>query len=165
MDYEVTEDVRRRFDVKYIPVTESGCLLWIGGTNENGYGLFYVGGRLRKAHRVAYEMHFQIAIPNDMQIDHLCRVKCCVNPLHLEVVTARENLIRSNSASGVNHRATHCKNGHEFVPENIYRYPDNPAWRSCLTCRYIRSKIFAMKRKLSSKQTKRPASADELAPE
>lgn len=66
-----------------------------------------------------------------MQIDHLCRNHDCVNPEHLEVVTQAENMRRGIGATAINARKTHCKHGHEFTPENIYRRPNG---RECMTC-------------------------------
>lgn len=76
----------------------SGCWLWSGADNGVGYGKF----RGRYAHRISWEMH-KGPIPDGMHIDHLCRVRCCVNPEHLEPVTNRENARRGNT--GIHMRA------------------------------------------------------------
>lgn len=67
----------------------SGCWLWAGADNGVGYGKF----RGKYAHRISYEMN-RGPIPNGMHLDHLCRVRCCVNPSHLEPVTNAENARR-----------------------------------------------------------------------
>lgn len=69
------------------------CWLWAGAVNDSGYGAIWDGYRLVYAHRLSYEMHGG-AIPDGMQLDHLCRVRRCVNPAHLEPVTHRENIDR-----------------------------------------------------------------------
>lgn len=85
-----------RFAEKFIPVTESGCWLWTGYTCNKGYGIFWFDGGPRKAHRVAYEIH-RGEIAEGMVIDHICRVRSCVNPDHMRVVTARENTFAGGS--------------------------------------------------------------------
>lgn len=92
--------------------TLSGCWLWTGKTS-NGYGVVGVGGRAgrtMKAHRAAYESLVG-AIPVGMDLDHLCRVRNCVNPAHLEPVTRRENLKRSPLTPA---GKTHCPRGHDL---------------------------------------------------
>ena len=69
-----------------------GCWLWTGGFNSWGYGQFWDGETTMQAHRFSYRL---AKGPIRHQIDHLCRNRGCVNPDHLEDVTARENLIRS----------------------------------------------------------------------
>ena len=69
------------------------CWDWLGG-KSNGYGRFWVEGRLVQAHRWAYETMVG-PIPEGLTLDHLCRVRYCVNPSHLEPVTLGENIRRS----------------------------------------------------------------------
>jgi hypothetical protein len=77
-------------------VTEGGC--WkFNNLDKRGYGLVRFEGRLRQAHRVAYEL-FVGQIPEGLQLDHLCRQPSCCNPAHLEPVTARENVRRAQAA-------------------------------------------------------------------
>lgn len=84
-------------------VTLTGCWLWLGFTDKDGYGRY--GGR--GAYVVSYEDHVG-PIPEGMELDHLCRQRLCIRPEHLEPVTRHENVIRAKAAM------THCKNGHEF---------------------------------------------------
>lgn len=72
------------------------CWPWLGRITQYGYGLFWVQGHYRHAHRVVYELLVG-AIPDGLQIDHLCRVRSCVNPAHMEPVTQRENLLRGEN--------------------------------------------------------------------
>ena len=106
------------------------CWLWTAYT-QNGYGRFWVGNKMRKAHRVAYEMSVGM-IPEGLTLDHLCRVRNCVNPAHLEPVTAKENTLRGDAVGAINSAKTHCKQGHPFEGENLYIGPDGK--RKCRSC-------------------------------
>ncbi len=77
-------------------VTEGAGGCWVtSNTHVNGYGQFQVEGKNYLAHRWAYE--FLVApIPEGLTIDHLCRVRNCVNPWHLDPVPLRVNLQREN---------------------------------------------------------------------
>ncbi len=98
---EIPKTPVERFEAKWTPVTESGCWLWLASTNHNGYGQFMFNKTMVRAHRFAYEL-YRGPIPVGLQIDHLCRVRCCVNPWHMEPVTNRENSLRNGSASAKN---------------------------------------------------------------
>lgn len=114
------------------------CWLWTASTN-NGYGSISLGARKRvQAHRFAYELLVG-PIPDGLELDHLCRVRHCVNPAHLEPVTARENQLRSLSVSGINAAKTHCIWGHEYTPENTYIRPCDGG-RDCRACRSRRDR-------------------------
>src|SRR5262245_44444955 len=98
-----------------VEVIPNGCWLWTAGQFSNGYGCFSLGTKPRQnalAHRFCYEK-FVGAIPDDKELDHLCRVRHCVNPQHLEPVTRSENLLRSPILA-ISHRKTHCRRGHPF---------------------------------------------------
>lgn len=81
---------QERFEDKYIPVTESGCWIWIGATYLNGYGQFFINKIVTGAHRAAW-MLFKGEIPKGMRVCHTCDVPCCVNPAHLFLGTAKDN--------------------------------------------------------------------------
>ncbi len=122
----------------YAPEPNSGCWIWLGYINEGGYGHVRIGTKTHYAHRAAYEKKFG-KIPDTLQIDHLCRVRCCINPDHLELVTQRENFLRGKGPEGANgwkggkDARTHCIKGHEYTSENTYRAPDG--YRECRECR------------------------------
>ena len=71
-------------------------------------------------------------IPEGLTLDHLCRVRACVNPAHLEPVTLRENTLRSPSApTAINARKTECLRGHAFTPENTWVHRSRRCCREC----------------------------------
>jgi hypothetical protein len=111
------------------------CWDWPNGRNQYGYGTYLdEQGKRRSAHRVAYEMA-KGTIPDGLVIDHLCRNRACINPAHLEAVTTRTNVLRSSCKTALNFRKTHCKNGHEFTPENTYTPKTKyGGGRICRTC-------------------------------
>lgn len=75
---------------------DTGCWLWSGEVNRNGYGRVWVSGKRVMAHRAIYEAIIG-GIPAGMVLDHLCRNRLCCNPLHLEPVTVRENTHRGEA--------------------------------------------------------------------
>ncbi len=122
--------------VEKVELQDDGCMVWIGGRvgPDRAYGGFYAGRKERgesgkcRAHRWSYET-FVGPIPDGLQLDHLCRNGLCVNPDHLEPVTAAENIARSRG----NANKTHCLRGHRLTTQNTYL--DSKGHRSCLICR------------------------------
>jgi hypothetical protein len=111
------------------------CWVWLGAADPTaGYGNFWDGERVVKAHRWSYEAAYG-AIPDGLHLDHLCRNRICVRPDHLEPVTLLENLQRGdNSHRGRWQRErTHCPAGHEYSDTNTWINPKNGA-RYCRTC-------------------------------
>lgn len=120
---------------RFIRKTES-CWLWTGSVATNGYGRVRDSDREVQAHRAVYQLLVG-PIPDGLQVDHLCRVRNCVNPAHLEAVTQRENIPRGCSEPAKNAAKSECLMGHLFSPENTYTYPDGR--RECRTCRRAHS--------------------------
>lgn len=100
----------------YTMIDTNDCWLYAGTINSNGYGLIFSGTTLY-AHRVIYEALVG-KIGEGLHIDHLCMVRSCINPLHLEPVTRKENILRGNGIAAQCARKTHCKQGHEYTSEN-----------------------------------------------
>src|ERR1051326_2818778 len=106
------------------------CWLWATGLSDDGYGQIRLHGRTCYAHRVSYELFVEV-IPTVLQLDHLCRVRHCVCPTHLEVVTTAENTRRARA------QITHCRHGHEYTAQNTGRSvaPDGTVKRWCRKCK------------------------------
>ncbi len=123
------------------------CLEWQLHRDKDGYGKVHLDGKMHRAHRVAYEMAVG-PIPPKYEIDHLCRNPCCINPRHLEAVTKRVNVLRGLSFCAVNAALTHCKNGHEFTPENtrIHVYPKETR-RMCRACDRDRQRQYTLRQR------------------
>lgn len=110
------------------------CWEWTAGKFKRGYGSFYEGQNAY-AHRFAYE-HYRQSIPEGLELDHLCRIRHCVNPFHLEVVTHAENIKRGDAGivSGLQQQSkTHCPQKHAYNEENTYIGPNGK--RVCRTCK------------------------------
>ena len=123
-------------------LTATGCRLWLGHVTHNGYGLLMVNGQHKRAHRLAFELA-RGPIPSGLTIDHLCRVRACINPDHMEPVTLKENIRR-----GGNTIKTHCKRGHVLDEKNIYLNRSKKyVSRSCKKCRYLRKKVYRLTKK------------------
>lgn len=109
----------------------SGCWLWSGALTYNGYGRIGFPGKPSGGvytHRITYELYVG-DIPKGMEIDHKCRVRSCVNPLHLEVVSHAENMRRREL-----HREVRivCNKGHSLSDGGAY--PSETKRRFCKQC-------------------------------
>lgn len=97
---------------------DTGCWEWSGGKFNTGYAKFTVADRRRVAHEILWEMWYGPK-PLGKVLDHLCRVRHCVNPAHLELVTHRENTLRGVGATARNATKERCPRGHLLVGENL----------------------------------------------
>jgi hypothetical protein len=105
------------------------CWIWQGGLNSGGYGP-----------HVKFWKQKNGPIPKGLEPDHLCRVRPCINPDHMELVTRRENVLRGLAPDVTKKRhaaVTHCPKGHEYTPENTrysMRKDRSCHNRICRTC-------------------------------
>ena len=120
------------------PEPTSGCWIWIGARSTAGYAMMVWDKRLNYVHRLVMNLP-------KATIYHLCRVRSCVNPQHLEVVTRKENILRGIGPSAINARRVICKNGHKFTTENTYITPQNE--RACRKCKQQRKKWHTIQRR------------------
>lgn len=130
------------FDEKVHVEPNSGCWLWAGSTRD-GYGRFLHDGRFVQAHRWSYERVIG-AVPEGLQLDHLCRTRCCVNPAHLEPVTLEEN-VRRGLVGEHNRRKTACPQGHAYADDNLRRRPSGH--RRCRECDNSRSREYQRRKR------------------
>jgi hypothetical protein len=98
------------FHPNVIPEPNSGCWIWVGPGKIYGSTRFKYGHSL--AHRVSYHEH-KGAIPEGLDLDHLCKNKVCVNPNHLEPVTRSVNMLRTHG--------DHCLKGHLLCEGNLVK--------------------------------------------
>jgi len=113
-------------------VAFDGCLLWPRPNKSDGYSpTVRVAGKRQALHRGIYELVFG-PIPEGLEIDHLCRRRACLNPVHLEAVTTKVNLLRGEGACARNARKTHCKRGHPLSGENVVIVPKGRHCRACI---------------------------------
>lgn len=110
---------------------EGDCWLWMGARDrKTRYGCLTANSQQMKSHRAFYE-YLVGPIPDGLQLDHLCRIPSCCNPLHLEPVTGLENVRRGMRAT-----KTHCKRGHELAGDNLYVFVSKKGThRTCRKCR------------------------------
>lgn len=130
---------RRSTPVLYIEEDrgyETPCWIWQRGKTPGGYGQLQIGGRKIQAHRWMYE-HERGPIPDGLQLDHLCRVRACVNPDHVDPVTQRTNVLRGENPRAVAYRSNTCVRGHAFTEDNTIW---NQGRRSCRICTREREK-------------------------
>ena len=133
----------RRFASKVIVEPDSGCWLWTGALSTKGYGLMDILGALLRTHRIAYSWLVG-PIPAGLTLDHLCRVRRCCNPDHLEAVAHRTNYHRGEAANAVIARSGACVRGHG--PEHRRWRKDRPGRWDCRECGRERQRAFAARR-------------------
>jgi hypothetical protein len=109
------------------PVPVTGCWLWLMHVNRDGYGTLTVARQTKQAHRVSYEA-LRGPVPSGLRLDHLCRVRSCINPDHLEPVPHRTNVLRGISPAAVFAARATCPKGHRFSTRA-------DRGRRCTTCK------------------------------
>lgn len=134
-DPRLPELFREKFEVN----EGTGCWEWVRAKNQSGYGMWTLGIRFigtQMSHRISFLALTGKEIPEEYTIDHLCRVRNCVNPEHLEAVPHWVNTARGETIPAANAAKTHCIRGHEFNEWNSYLYtrPNGRVSRNCRTC-------------------------------
>jgi hypothetical protein len=121
------EEISGLLESRGMPIPFCGCIVWTGTIRENGYGQILVatGSNGARKTRAAHILSYELArgpVPAGLELDHLCRVRACINPSHLEPVTRAENLRRGIGADVSRQllkNTTHCRNGHPWTASNI----------------------------------------------
>lgn len=143
--------MRRRLARHYVIDADTGCWLWTKSLTKYGYAKVKVAAapgdwsrsQTTVAHRVMYEEYVG-PIPEGMTLDHLCRVRHCVNPEHLEPCTRAVNTMRGDGPCARNARKTLCIHGHPLSGENLIAYTyRGSTWRACRECRRRTSRLRA----------------------
>lgn len=127
--------VQPLFERVFKKVEVADCWYWLGTIQPNGYGKININGQNKLAHRFMWT-YLVGPIPKDYQIDHLCKVKSCVNPDHLQPVTSQENIRRSSVAVAARNNfrlQAVCKNGHIRSSTNT---KITNGYKRCLDCHY-----------------------------
>jgi hypothetical protein len=107
-----TSEEMVRFNAKW--KKKGDCHMWLGALDKDGYGTFFFRRLNRRAHRVAW-YGSKGDIPSGLVVNHTCRNRNCVNPSHLQAITATENNLRDSSSVGyINSQKTSCPKGHAY---------------------------------------------------
>ncbi|MFE6745902.1 HNH endonuclease signature motif containing protein [Kitasatospora purpeofusca] len=140
------------------------CHLWRGAVDTYGYGKardFH--GKVRGVHIIAWELAHGRKVPEGWHVDHLCRIRRCCNPDHLEAKPQTENTLAGRSFTAVNKAKTHCPRGHEYTPENIRWHSGR---RECRICANARDKERrAAQRQADAEASLRPGDTDNYSEE
>lgn len=151
---------------KRVTILENGCWQWTGG-KSNGYGMFHKqrtehGKQAvhKNSHVWAYE-NYVGPIPERFELDHLCRNRACVNPLHLEPVPKAVNVLRGEGACAKHARKSHCKHGHKLEGNNLAFETDSKGRisRRCRECVRLMLERRKLQRRLKKLQQALPQAA------
>lgn len=131
---------------RYVSFTfDADCWLWTGVRDRAGYGKFHVGGKRIGSHRWLYQQ-LRGEIGTGLECDHLCRVRHCVNPDHIQLISKGDNVRRGNGITAQNARKTHCLNGHSLVEARLSKEKGGIR-RRCRICQRKRTQEYNAKKR------------------
>jgi hypothetical protein len=131
-------------------IGRDACWEWPGMRDPCGYSRIGIDGKYVSGHRFAYELLVG-EIPEGLEIDHLCRNRACVNPMHMEVVSHAENMARTKKGYG-----DLCPYGHVLEGENVYHRKDPGRAHSgsliCRKCVARRAREYKARKRLAGER-------------
>ena len=129
--------VRPRFESKFIPEPNTGCWIWLAQTDKHGYGRFFIDGAKTTAQRASW-LIYRGTIPDGLEIDHKCKLRCCVNPDHLQPLSKPANLAQRAFA-----KKDSCPKGHPYSGDNlsITKNGNGKVARRCRICTRERNRV------------------------
>lgn len=139
----------KRFADKIDRSDPEGCWLWTGALDNNGYGQIQAtrNGKKQpvKAHRIAWELLHEVELPPDLCVMHMCDVRSCVNPDHLQVGSVgANNTDMALKGRHANSLLDTCSNGHPF--DDVVMSRGRPT-RICRQCRREANRRYRSRRK------------------
>lgn len=119
--------------------TKTECWHWLGHRSPQGYGIWRVAEvRTILVHRMVYT--FKHGDPGQLVIDHLCGVRDCCNPEHLEAVDSTTNILRGNGYCAKSARKETCDHGHPLSGDNLVASQLARGVRECRICQNQRTR-------------------------
>lgn len=140
-----------KLDLLTMPEPNTGCILWFGASDKDGYGKMCINKKHLRTHRIVYEMHYG-PIPEGRIIQHSCDTPSCCNIDHLVLGTWLSNMqdkVKKGRLRNQNMGKTHCKRGHSISSPNEYFLTKNTAGnpkRTCKKCHTIRQRKYRSNR-------------------
>lgn len=139
---------------------ENGCWLVQGPLHRSGYAHVWLEGRHQYAHRYVWQKAYDVDLPREVVLDHLCRVRNCVRLDHLEPVDQSTNITRGVSPAAAHAAATHCPQGHPYAGDNLIVRVVKATGRlrrDCRECQRAANRKYAMRRYYERKEARRVA--------
>lgn len=134
-------NIQQRLWDRIEPEPMSGCWLWMGARSRDyEYGEIRIG-KTRRVHILVYELLVG-PVPDGCELDHVCRVRPCVRPSHLEPVPHRINVLRGTSPAAQHATAIMCKRGHSLADAYVY----DGGRRRCRVCHLTRAAGYYARR-------------------
>lgn len=139
----------------HIFVLRKPCREWFRAADPEGYGRVRYDGRNWLVHRLVYTLTVA-PVPNELDMDHVCRNPCCCEVTHLQPISRRVNLLRGEGLTAKHAFATHCPAGHLYDEKHTHAYGPEGRWRRCRECNRAKQFECAERRKQGISLVSRP---------